>query len=88
MFINLGPAHMGTHGVLRLVAQLAGEEIINIVPDIGHHRSQEKIAERQTWHSFIPYTDRVDYLQGVLNEMPYCLSVERLAGITVRHAHK
>ena len=84
MFINLGPAHTGTHGVLRLVAQLAGEEIINIVPDIGfHHRAQEKIAERQTWHSFIPYTDRVDYLQGVLNEMPYCLSVERLAGITV-----
>lgn len=84
MFINLGPAHTGTHGVLRLVTQLAGEEIINIVPDIGfHHRAQEKIAERQTWHTFIPYTDRVDYLQGVLNEMPYCLSVERLAGIEV-----
>ncbi len=84
MFINLGPAHTGTHGVLRLVTQLAGEEIIDIVPDIGfHHRAQEKIAERQTWHTFIPYTDRVDYLQGVLNEMPYCLSVERLAGIEV-----
>ncbi len=84
MFINLGPAHTGTHGVLRLVAQLAGEEIVNIVPDIGfHHRSQEKIAERQTWHTFIPYTDRVDYLQGVLNEMPYCLAVERLADIEV-----
>jgi NADH-quinone oxidoreductase subunit C/D len=84
MFINLGPAHTGTHGVLRLVAQLAGEEIVNIVPDIGfHHRSQEKLAERQTWHTFIPYTDRVDYLQGVLNEMPYCLAVERLADIEV-----
>lgn len=84
MFINLGPAHTGTHGVLRLVTQLAGEEIIDIVPDIGfHHRAKEKIAERQTWHTFIPYTDRVDYLQGVLNEMPYCLSVERLAGIEV-----
>lgn len=84
MFINLGPAHTGTHGVLRLVTQLAGEEIVDIVPDIGyHHRAKEKIAERQTWHTFIPYTDRVDYLQGLLNELPYCLSVERLAGIDV-----
>lgn len=84
MFINLGPAHTGTHGVLRLVTQLAGEEIVDIVPDIGyHHRAKEKIAERQTWHTFIPYTDRVDYLQGTLNELPYCLSVERLAGIEV-----
>ncbi|HJT21795.1 MAG TPA: NADH-quinone oxidoreductase subunit C/D [Nitrospira sp.] len=84
MFINLGPAHTGTHGVLRLVAQLAGEEIVDLVPDIGyHHRAQEKIAERQTWHTYIPYTDRVDYLQGTLNELPYCLSVERLAGIEV-----
>lgn len=84
MFINLGPAHTGTHGVLRLVTQLAGEEIIDIVPDIGfHHRAKEKIAERQTWHTFIPYTDRVDYLQGSLNELPYCLSVERLADIDV-----
>ena len=84
MFINLGPAHTGTHGVLRLVAQLAGEQIIDIVPDIGfHHRAKEKMAERQTWHTFIPFTDRVDYLQGTLNELPYCLSVERLAGIDV-----
>ena len=84
MFLNLGPAHTGTHGVLRLVVQLEGEAIVNIVPDIGyHHRAKEKMAERQTWHTYIPYTDRVDYLQGLLNEMGYIQSVEKLAGIDV-----
>jgi len=84
MVINMGPSHPSTHGVLRLVLTLDGEVVKAVQPHLGYlHRGMEKIAETMTYHQFIPYTDRLDYLAPLSNNVAYVLAVEKLMGITV-----
>ncbi len=82
MVLNMGPSHPSTHGVLRIVLELDGEVITKAQPDIGYlHRGDEKIAENMTYTQFIPYTDRLDYLAPLANNVAYALAVEKLLGI-------
>src|ERR1700745_1044695 len=82
MVLNMGPSHPATHGVLRIVLELDGEIITRAEPDVGYlHRGDEKIAENMTYTQFIPYTDRLDYLAPLANNVAYALAVEKLEGI-------
>ncbi len=82
MVLNMGPSHPATHGVLRILLELDGEIISKAVPDVGYlHRGDEKIAENMTFNQFIPYTDRLDYLAPLANNVAYVMAVEKLLGI-------
>jgi NADH-quinone oxidoreductase subunit D len=82
MVLNMGPSHPSTHGVLRIILELDGEIITKAIPDVGYlHRGDEKIAENMTYTQFIPYTDRLDYLAPLANNVAYALAVEKLLGI-------
>ncbi|MCE9595965.1 MAG: NADH-quinone oxidoreductase subunit D [Planctomycetes bacterium] len=84
MLVNMGPQHPATHGVLRLVVELDGETMHSIDPDVGYlHRGKEKTCESLGWHKFFPHTDRLDYVQPLMNNCGYALACEKLAGITV-----
>ena len=79
--INMGPSHPATHGVLRIVLELDGEIITKATPDVGYlHRGDEKIAENMQYNQFVPYTDRLDYLAPLANNVAYALAVEKLMG--------
>lgn len=83
-FLNMGPQHPSTHGVLRLVLRLDGESLISLVPHLGYiHRGIEKMAENQTYLQGIHLTDRLDYLASHINNHCYCMVIEKALGIGV-----
>jgi NADH-quinone oxidoreductase subunit D len=84
MELNVGPQHPATHGVLRLQILLDGETVARCEPDVGYlHRGKEKTCETLGWRKFFVHTDRLDYVQPVMNNIAYALTLEQLAGITV-----
>jgi len=83
VIVNMGPQHPSTHGVLRFVVKLDGERIVESDPDVGYlHRGFEKFAENMTYHQFMPFTDRLDYLASMNNNFAYAMAVEKLLGIS------
>ncbi len=84
MLLNMGPQHPSTHGVLRLLLELDGEEIVNCIPDIGFlHTGIEKNMEAKTYEKALVMTDRMDYLNNLGNNLTYCLAIEKLVGLDV-----
>ncbi|MBI5492038.1 MAG: NADH dehydrogenase (quinone) subunit D [Deltaproteobacteria bacterium] len=87
--LHMGPQHPSTHGVLHLILDLQGEKIVDIQPDIGYlHRGTEKIAENLLYHQFVPYTDRLDYMCAMSNNLAYVQAVEKLLGIEITERAK
>lgn len=84
MTISMGPQHPSTHGVLRFIVKTDGEVMREAIPDVGYlHRSIEKIGEKVTWHGYVPYTDRADYLAAMFTNQAFCMAAERLGGLEV-----
>lgn len=82
--LHFGPQHPSAHGLLHLIVKMQGEKIVNVNPDIGYlHRGTEKIAENLLYHQFVPYTDRLDYLCAMSNNLAYVMAVEKLLDIEI-----
>jgi NADH-quinone oxidoreductase subunit D len=84
MYINMGPSHPAMHGTVKMVLKLDGETVVNIDVQIGYlHRCFEKTVEHKNWNQVIPYTDRLNYVSPLINNVGYCLAVEKMLGIQV-----
>ena len=84
MLLNIGPAHPAMHGIIRIVARLDGEQIVDADVEIGYlHRGFEKMSETVDYNGVIPYTDRLNYVSPLINNVGYCMAVEKLLGVSV-----
>jgi NADH-quinone oxidoreductase subunit D len=84
MILNMGPQHPSTHGVLRVILEIDGENIVRIMPDIGYlHTGIEKTCEAKFYQQVVPLTDRIDYLCPLTNNLCYVLAVEKLLGLEI-----
>ena len=84
MELNFGPQHPSTHGVLRIVLKVDGEQILEAKPDVGYlHRGTEKLFETETYPMGIPHTDRMDYIAAATNNHAFCLAIEKLLGVEI-----
>jgi NADH-quinone oxidoreductase subunit D len=84
MLLNVGPAHPAMHGIIRIIARLDGEQVMGVEVEIGYlHRGFEKMSETVDYNGVIPYTDRLNYVSPLINNMGYCMAVEKLLGISV-----
>ena len=84
MFLNMGPSHPAMHGIIKLIVELDGEQVVGADVDIGYlHRAFEKESERGPYNNVIPYTDRLNYVSPLINNFGYCAAVEGLLGIRV-----
>jgi NADH-quinone oxidoreductase subunit D len=84
MILNMGPQHPSTHGVLRVILEIDGENVVRIMPDIGYlHTGIEKTCEAKFYQQVVPLTDRIDYLCPLTNNLCYVLAVEKLLGLEI-----
>ncbi len=84
MILNMGPTHPATHGTIRIVCELSGEDILDADVEVGYlHRGFEKMSENVTYNQVMPYTDRLNYVSPIINNVGWCLTIEKLMGIEV-----
>src|SRR6202451_176429 len=84
MILNMGPQHPSTHGVLRVLLEIDGENVVRIMPDIGFlHTGIEKTCEAKFYQQVVPLTDRIDYLCPMTNNTAYALAVEKLLQLEI-----